>query len=120
MRELGRAASGKRESARGWRDRERSIPSDDLDKSKEKVCKDTGGFGISLQDGVVRCATANAPQVKAANPFNCGFDVTVYYSPGSASGGGAHGSALVYNYDRSVPDQFKPSAPACGSDTIAT
>lgn len=77
------------------------------DKSKEKVCKDTGGFGISLQDGVVRCATANAPQVKAANPFNCGFDVTVYYSPGSASGGGAHGSALVYNYDRSVPDQFQ-------------
>jgi hypothetical protein len=77
------------------------------DKSKEKVCKDTGGFGISLQDGVVRCATANAPQLKAANPFNCGFDVTVYYSPGSASGGGARGSALVYNYDRSVPDQFQ-------------
>ena len=60
-----------------------------------------------MQDGKLKCATPNAPEVKVLNPFNCGFDVTVYYTPGSASGGGARGSALIFNYDRSIPDTYR-------------
>lgn len=61
--------------------------------------------GVGTSEKLMRLNSMLLPV--AASPFNCGYDVTVYYSPGSASGGGPRGSALVYNYDRTVPDQFQ-------------